>query len=263
MASVWFVSPAWRRFSVTRLALAQRRWLCDELAARGLTANGVIVADDENLEIAAEFGFATVELGNEYLGARFNAGIEYACVEGGADFIVHIGSDDWAHPDLFKKLPATVAGPPELTADSPVVFWDGSPEALTGWEITIVDLRVGRMQRCRVRGRYGVIPWVLPRKLLEPSGFRPIHDRLNRGIDGSLIAVMRVRPTWVFHDPHPLCRVDFKSEMNLTPYPGLAANLGVGAEVDDPWSALAEQYPADLVELARATHMEMATAVAA
>ena len=72
--NLWLVSPAWRRFDVTRLALAERRWLCDELATRGITANSVIVADDENLDIAREYDFHTITMDNSDLGLRFNAG---------------------------------------------------------------------------------------------------------------------------------------------------------------------------------------------
>jgi len=81
------VSPAWQRYAITRLALAERRWLCDELAARGHTANSVIVSDDDNLDIAAEYGFPTVERDNSDLGERFNAGYKYAADQG-ADLIV-------------------------------------------------------------------------------------------------------------------------------------------------------------------------------
>jgi len=220
-------------------------------------ANCVIVADDENLDIADEYGFPTVEMGNEFLGARFNAGIHWACTEGGADYVVHIGSDDWVHPVVFDRLPSPTPIPPEVSADNPVAFWNGEPEALTGRQIAIVNLPAGKMQRCHVRGRHGVIPWVLPRQVLEPSGFNPIRPDLQRGIDGSLIAGLRVRPNWVFHDPHPLARVDFKSDTNITPYPGMASNLGIGPEVD-PWGPLADIYPLALVEMARATHERLA-----
>lgn len=254
MPVLFIVSPAWRRFSVTKLALAQRQLLIGELAARGIEAHGLIVADDANLDIARSFGMETLERGNEQLGRKVNDGIEYACKQG-ADYVVAIGSDDWVHVDMFTRLPKLVAEPPEPTAENPVVFWDKAPEAVTGREIALANLLTGRLQRCRVRGKYGVIPWILPRKLLEPSGFRPVRDGISRGIDGSLVAGLRVMPNWVFHDPHPLCRVDFKSRLNLTSYEGAAENLGDGPEAG--LGALAELYPPELVELARQTHKEL------
>lgn len=261
MPTVWLVSPAWRRFAVTRLALAQRAHLVTELAARGLEAHCVVVADDENLDIAREFGFETVEMNNRWLGRRFNAGYEYAARQG-ADYFVHIGSDDWVHPDVFGVLPYSelAAGDALPTPELPVVVRSNAPAMVVGSEIAIVDLLGGRMRRCRTRGRTGVVPWILPRRLLERSGFRPIREDAERGIDGSLVCGLGLRPNIVFHDPHPLARVDFKSAVNLTPY-GALAHLGRG-RVEDPWPALAEIYPAELVELARETHENLAAAAA-
>lgn len=242
---------------MTRLALAQRAHLVGELAARGITATCVIVADDENLEIARDYGFETVEQDNTMLGRKFNDGIEYAC-NNGADFVVSVGSDDWIHADLFDRMPLPVVEEREPTPEEPVVIWSAVPEIVTGRNITIVDLLHGRAEVCRAKGRYGVIPWVIPREALERSRFRPVREHLMRGIDGAMLAGMRVQPEWVFVDPHDVCRVDFKSETNVTSYESSVAGFGDGDEIADPWPLLAEKYPADLVELARATHLEMA-----
>src|SRR5205085_1379884 len=45
--NVWIVTPAWRRYAVTELVLAQWGWLRDHLAPRGLAVSAVVVADDE------------------------------------------------------------------------------------------------------------------------------------------------------------------------------------------------------------------------
>ncbi len=245
-----FVSAAWQRFAVTRLALAQRAHLCGELSERGHEATCVIVADDENLDIASEFGFETVEQSNAQLGRKFNDGLEYAARELEADYFVLIGSDDWMHVDIFERLPLDIAEPPELTDERPIVTWAEVPEATTGREIAVVDLEEGRLRRCRARGRYGVIPWIFPRNALEPSGFRPIKDEASIGIDGSLIAGLNCRPEWVFSDPHDLCRVDFKSAVNLNSYKKIADGIGYGDEL--PVSILRHDYPLHLVELVEA-----------
>jgi len=250
------VTPAWRRYAVTRLALAQRAHLRDVLAGRGIPLLNVIVADDDNLDIAREHGFDTVETDNSYVGRKFNDGIEHAARQG-ADYIAVVGSDDWVHPDLFTRLPADVASVPELSDESPCVTWGDEPEAITGRAITLVDLPSGRMRRCTVKGRYGVIPWILPRKALEPSGFRPVNDRAQKGLDGSMLAGLQVRPRWIFHDPHPLTRVDFKTDTNLNSYEQITGAIGDGPETD-PWEALEERYPAALVEQARGLHERMA-----
>jgi hypothetical protein len=246
-----FVSAAWRRYDVTRLALAQRAYLCDELAVRGHEATAVIVADDENLDIARSFGFETVEQSNAQLGRKFNDGIEFACRELDAEHVVLIGSDDWMHVDLFDRLPADEAEPRWPTDEEPVVTWAPVPEAITGREIALVDLGRGLLRRCRARGHYGAIPWILPRKALEPSGFRPVRDELTIGIDGSLVAGLGVQCEWVFADPHDLCRVDFKSDVNLNSYDAITSAIGHGEEESEPWALLAARYPEHLVEMAR------------
>ncbi len=236
---------------VTRLALAQRAHLCGELAERGIEATCVIVADDENLEIAAEFGFAAVERDNAQLGRKFNDGLEYACTELEADYVVLIGSDDWMHVDLFDRLPLDQMEMPSLKGDGPAWFWGDGPEAITGREIALVDLSTGRLRHCQARGRYGVIPWIFPRAALEPSGYRPVKDAANIGIDGSLIAGLNCQPEWIFRDPHDLCRIDFKSNVNLNGYEQITAGIGYGEEETDPWGLLTECYPVNLVSMAQ------------
>lgn len=242
--SVWLVSPAWGRFAVTRLALAQRAHLAGELAPRGIDCQAVIVANDENLDIAEEFGFATVVMDNDSgVGRKFNAGFRYAA-EQGADWLVHIGSDDWVHPDVFGPL---------LEMDEPHI--------LTGRRIAFLDLLTGVMCRRVIGGPHGVIPWVVPRVLMEASGFQPIRPDRYRGMDGFLIrglAKQRRRLTWKFHDPNDLARIDFKSDVNINTFRGLPSSLTKDA-APDPWGALAERYPAHLVQMAQAVHQELSS----
>jgi glycosyltransferase involved in cell wall biosynthesis len=251
------VSPAWRRYDVTRVALAQRAHLQGELADRGIEAVSVVVADDENLDIAREYGCVTVEQNNDMLGRRFNDGI-HAALELGADIVVVLGSDDWLHPDAFDRLPAAQAPEPTLTADAQAITWTPGPEMVVGAGITVVDLPGARARRCRSRSRTGCVPWLLPRRALEPSGGRPVRETQQRGIDFSLFLGLQVQPTIVVHDPHPLCRVDFKSDTNLNSFDETAGALADGPIVTDPWTMLATAYPEHLVDLARTTHEQMA-----
>lgn len=230
--NLWLVSPAWRRFDVTRLALAERRWLCDELAARGLTARGVIVADDENLELAAEYGFDALDFPNDRgLGAKFNAGFDYALARG-ADYIIHVGSDDWLHPDFFVGLP-------ELDERRvPVIVAAG--------RIAVVHLPSGLGFVQEADRRWGVIPWAIPRHaFVSPE---PVEPGISRGVELSLTQRL-ARHDFQLHDPHAYVSVDFKSEVNVTPY-AQVAHLG---EQRPLWDELAKHYPAELVELARTT----------
>ena len=243
MRSVWFVTPAWKRVEVTRLALAQRSQVAEALVPLGLDVRSVVVADDENLDAAREYGCDVVELDNDHgVGRRFNAGFEYAA-EQGADLFVYLGSDDWLHPDAFAPIV-------EGEADEGTI--------VTGREIAFVDLASGRLQACRYRTlhgpgfEHGIIPWIFPREVLEPVGFRPLPPKAPRGLDHLLTRALTaagVRPRWLFHDP-PLGRVDFKSRVNLNGYARVARPLARGPEVD-AWPALVEHYPAALVDMAR------------
>lgn len=255
------VSPAWRRFDVTRLALAERRWLCDELAARGHEATSVIVADDQNLQIAEDFGFHALEMPNDDLGLKFNAGFQWAA-EWGADFLVHIGSDDWAHPDSFSiidETDLTRAQPPDLEALKPgeAVTWREGPRVVTQRLATIVHLGAGVVQRCSVSGRHGVIPWIIPRAAMEGLDFAPIQPGMMRGIDGALAVAMLkgTRPNWHYREGRTDWLVDFKSETNITPFGMLQHNIGIGEPRH--MEALAESYPEQLVAEAIALHMTL------
>lgn len=237
MTSVCFLSAAWRRFDVTRLVLEQRRRLCVDLAARGVEAASLVVADDENLDIARSYGCETVEAPNDRLGHKWNVGIQ-AAVATGCDWVVWIGSDDWVHPDVFDPI-----------IDRPA----GDPVIVSGSRLGIVDLRTGMLQRLSSPSQYGAIPWLVDARLLRAAR-APIPPELPRGLDGALIRGIRlgrVNFTFEFHDPHDFRCVDFKTPMNITPYEGLAKNIGVGGH-EPAWKALKGFFPADLLKQAQA-----------
>lgn len=239
MTSISLVSPAWGRFDVTRLVLTQRRWLAAELAPRGVDVRSVIVADDDNLDIARELGFETVEMDNRGLGGKFNAGFRYAASQG-ADWLVHVGSDDWVHPDWFLPLLNPLEPKP----------------VLAGRQLAFVDLLSGRLTRGRLGGSVGAIPWAFPREVLERVGFEPIRPSRMRGIDGDLLRGLRsagVKAEWVFHDPSDVARVDFKSDTNINTFQSLPISLK--GRRADAWSLLGAHYPPDLVGMARDLHM--------
>lgn len=223
---------------MTRLALAQRRHLEETLARREISLRSVVIADDDNLDIAGEHGCDTIEMTN-HLAAKVNAGFRHAC-EAGADYVCFVGSDDWLHEDFFSVL-------------------DG--QIVSGREIFVVDLENGRGRRLRISKPQGVAPWLIPRGLLEQFGFTPIPKRreeLMWGIDGAMYKGLGVPRDIVFNDPHDACRVDFKTDLNLTAYSILNTHLGVGEETHDPWSVLERHYPADLVAMGRDLHARLA-----
>lgn len=257
--NVWLVIPCWRRLAVTRLCLAQKKHLIDGLAARGITASVVVVAADENLDIAAEYGFDTVEQKN-VLGLKVNDGIEYACDQG-ADYVSFVGSDDWIHPDFFDPI-ACYCG--EInTRHCPAHGQSDRPPLIAGHYISIIDMHKGTLRRLGVRGPEGVSPYLIPRWMLEPSGFRPVDDKAERGMEGLLRLGLPVGIDRVFHDPHQLTRIDFKTGENMTPYARISNVLGYGPEIEQPWEHLATRYPGYLAQMAHETHLDLALEVAA
>ena len=246
------VSPAWGRVHVTRLALAQRRRLCDTLALRGLSVHCVIVADDENLDVAQEYGFDTVEMPNDDVGMKFNAGWQYAAREG-ADTFVHVGSDDWVHPcafDVLHELDLTTA-PTPVWEPGQAAVWRRAPIVVAQRQATIVDLPTGRVLRCYVAGSRGVIPWFIPRKCMDVNEFAPVPPGRQRGIDGALAVALAIRPNWVFQEMPDDTLVDWKSPTNITKFHELERNIGRGEPVG--LDALRERYDDDLVDMAEQT----------
>lgn len=227
--NLWLVSPAWQRLDVTRLALMERRWLCDELAARGLTARGVIVADDGNLELAAEYGFDALDFPNDRgLGAKFNAGFKHA-LDNGADYVVHVGSDDWVHPDFFDGLEPHERGVPVIRAAG---------------RIAVIDLDAGFGFVQEADRRWGVIPWAIPRSAFITD--EPVEPGIDHGVELSMMQRL-ARRDFETHDAHAFVSVDFKTANNVTPY----AQVARPAEQRPLWDELAKHYPAPLVERAR------------
>lgn len=255
--SLWFVQPVHGRVGLARLCMEQRRRMMDELAGRGIDANMIVVGNDANVATARELGFHALERPNE-LGRKVNEGFEWACREGGADFVTYIGSDDWALASWFATLP-------------PV------DRVKTSAHIAFVGPLVAPTLRVRtVPGSVGNAPWIIPRALLERVGFRPSVDGRRQGIDGSIRnslarALSPRRGRWEFasaaewrranregdsgriflheHGDELRC-VDFKgSKEQITSY---SAAMGrprwVIHDEPDPWPTLATRYPADLCE---------------
>jgi hypothetical protein len=237
--SLYFITPAWGRFELTAVCLAQRRQVIDYLATCGLEAHQVVIADDANLDTAQALGFDTVERPNNgpdgkvWLGRKFNDGYQYAA-EHGAQWFAAIGSDSWIDPDYFLPLPDK-----RRTRTSslycPVTF-----DRLA--ELSIPDEGAG--------------PHVYSRYQLGRAGFRPAEDSRPRSIDNSTIRGIRGAMRWECHNLHPLQYIGFRSTPMISPYSVLveAARERPGWSVrerSNPWKLLAQHYPADLVERAR------------
>lgn len=238
MKSLWFIVPAHGRHEVARVCLKQLRWACDALTSGGIRASAVVVANDENLDMAQGLGFATYERENEPLGRKWNDGYELACREGGVDYVVPIGSDDWIDPAAILEFPLPAENEIRCFRRSAVVSEDGM--WLTRLNITY-------------DGGDGVR--VIPSSLLEPFGYRPAAEDRKRAIDTSVWDAIRnhyepaKRPRFIYHDLHPLQIVDFKSRgEQLNPYADCRKSFQDGDEVFNPWLMLGEHYPKGLVD---------------
>jgi hypothetical protein len=224
--SVWFVSPAWGRFEMTAICLEQRQRVIATLAEHGIEAHQVVIANDDNLDIARGLGAHVIERNNDWLGRKFNDGYQFAG-EHGAEWIVPIGSDSWIDPAYFLPLPS-----PKTTRTSG----------------RYAPVEAGRLAELFV-GRGGAGPHTYHRSMF-PSGFRAAPEKIRSRIDSNTITGMVRRPKWAWQDLHPLQYVGFRAPPFITSYDKLVRRWGV-TERRDPWPLLAQHYPADLVERAR------------
>lgn len=223
--SLWFVTPAYRRYDLTAVCLEQRQRVIAQLKRNGIEAHCVVVADDDNLDIARSLGFEVVEQNNDWLGRKFNDGMAHAAAQG-AEWIVPIGSDSWIDPWYFVPL-----SKPDVTLTS-------AKYAAVTFD-RLAELHVGNR---------GAGPYIFHRSTLEPTKFRPARDDINRYVDSSTVAGLSV--DWKNRDLHPLQYIGFRGEPHLTPYDRLWKAWGV-RESTEPWDELARHYPHDLVERAR------------
>lgn len=232
MTSLWFVMPAHGRLRVSEVCMRQLARTCEALAENGVRASAVVVACDENLDVARALGFGTVERDNIFLGRRFNDGFQAACMEG-VDYVVPVGSDDWVDASwLADRLP----GPDEVRCSRlmSMVSEDG---------FRLVSLRVG------YTGGHGIR--VFPRALLERVDCRPAEEFRRRAIDTSILRRLEpLRPRVTYVDSSPFQVVDWKSPCEQLNTFESCARYAEGGQAD-PFVALADVYPADaLAEMA-------------
>lgn len=227
--TLWFIVPARGRFPIAEVCLRQLRRTCDTLTARGILASAVVIADDENLDLARANGFGTVERDNAQLGRRINDGYELAGMAG-VEYMAALGNDDWVHPDWIV-----------LPEDDEVVCTHFS---------SVVSEDCTRLSRLNITYTGGDGVRVYPRALLERVGFRPAGEDRLRAIDTATQAGLRgEQPRYVYHDVDPLYIVDWKSAENLNDYDGCRRLFGrrVWPESSDPFGELARLYPAEAI----------------
>jgi hypothetical protein len=241
--SVWFVVPAQGRLEVAAVCLRQLARTCEQLEREGVAASAVVVADDENLDTAAELGFATVRRRNDPLGRKWNDGYQLACDPAlnrhPAGFVVPLGTDDWVDPALIMAM-LDGRGEMRCTRGSCVVREDGRMLATLSVAYGGHDLDGGDGVR------------MLERSLLERVGYRPAENDVARALDTSVLRHLTnvlgrpVRRS--FHEVHPWQIVDFKSAgEQLNSYAACLAHRD-REEDRDPFGTLARFYPREAVD---------------
>lgn len=227
MTTLWFIIPAHGRPALSQVCFRQLERTCEELGFLGIRATAVVIADDENLEIAQDCGFATVEQSNQALGRKWNDGYELACRYGEADFCVPMGSDDWVRADFIAGL---LPDEREIRVSylSSVVSEDGR-----------------RMSRLRIPYEIGDGIRIIPAPMLKKLRYRPAGEAKKRAIDSSImerIGHVKLRK----FDIDPCQIVDWKSNEQLNSYDRCAI-YREGEELD-PFDFLRKHYPHEALE---------------
>lgn len=239
MRSLWFITPAWRRLEISAACFDQRAWACDELRKHGVDANVCVIADDGNLELALDRGFATVKRPNTAIGMRFNVGYEFAAASG-IDYVCPIGSDSWVDPGFILD------GIQQTSPDERTVIYSRH----------YAVIRPDGQRRAQLLVRYdGGTTMFYPTQVFASCGWKPIDPRAKRGCDGQTInAIKRGGPTrFRVVERHKLETVSFQSELQVTNYDALYQRWGTG-ETRHAFRGLDRHYPAELVDRMRAMY---------
>lgn len=240
MTSLAFVVPVHGRLSLTSICLRQLRRTCDALIRDGVNATAVIVSNEETLRDLdpLKLGFATVERDNQFLGRRYNDGIQLATDPAfnpnPVDYVVPFGSDDWVdHRLLLEPLPDahTIFGFQHLSFVNE-----------TGTEIasTFLNYEGG----CGIR--------VIPRELVAGLGYRPADEDRSEACDANILMNLRRchgdRLKIKHWDAPAHWIVDWKtSDSQLHPYDQVPGAHRVRTQAD-PFAVLDGFYPSEALE---------------
>lgn len=236
--NLWLVIPAFRRYDVTAIAFPQLAWTLNLLThGYDIEAHAVVIADDENADIARQWGFDVLDRPNQPLGRKWNDGYEYACTIGEADYVVPCGTDDWIDPDYLAMLPEP--GQVRCPRRSTTVREDGQQ---------LAHITVG------YEGGDGIR--ILPASLLESSRYRPADDDRDRAIDTSVWRTLKAHHRGVefVYSDDPLHVVQFQSHSpQLNTYRALTSGFAHTVS-DDPWGVLRSRFPGVFVDAAEAMY---------
>lgn len=233
--SLWFVIPAWKRPELSAVCFEQIARASAVIEGFGVDVTCLVVADDENLDIAEQLGFRTLQRPNK-LGRKLNDGYQLAIAEG-ADYVCPLGSDSWIEPRRFEPLPKM-------------------GQLLCTRNYTVINKQGTKRAQLNVAYRGGVGSRVIPAAMLRECGNRPLPDDLMRGADTKTLAKIEESHTveFVYSELHPMEVVGFQSDVQLNRYAQLKQAFFVSEKKHDPFAGLEEYYDLDLVERVKALY---------
>lgn len=240
MTRLWFIVPAHGRLGLSRICLGLLAQTCEQLHQYEIEATAVVIADDENLELAESLGFATVRRDNDQVGRKLNDGYQLACDPDfnprPADWAVPIGTDDWVLPEIFETLPR--------------------PDRIGMFRLMgCVDETRTKLARLKVPYLGGCGIRLMPSSLLALTGYRPCEEDRGQALDTSTLreirkANRRRMPDFVELDRNPYQIVDWKSNDHQL-HPFLELRPYKHGDCGDPFSELKDVYPAWALEAVR------------
>lgn len=227
--TVWFVVPAHGRLEQSAVCLRLLADTCATLTDAGVEATAVVIADDENIDVAHDLGFATVVQNNDFLGRKLNDGFQLACDPHynprPADVVIPFGSDDWIDPQLILTGPQPKPG-----------------TIVCHRQVTFVHDSGARYASLRLHDRCGVGVRSISGEDVARAGYRPCaEDAYDRSDLSTHTGLGHPRP--VFHELHPFQIVDWKTAENVWAYESYVRYQPKADTEADPFVALADYYP--------------------
>lgn len=230
-----FVVPAWKRFKLSEICFAQFSVALERLGEYDVDAQVVVIANDENLELARAENFATIRHKN-FLGAKLNAGYAWAAREG-YEFVAALGSDSFFCPERIGAFELPEHGEMLCTRNYAVVAPDGSAQA-----------------RLRIPYDGGIGTRIFRTDMLEQCDYAPLEPQRMKSCDINTLKTLRRdhQIRFLYTDEHQFEIVGFFSKVvQITVYEELIANWLAEPLIDDPFIDLDKHYPRDLLARAR------------
>jgi len=231
--SLAIIVPAYKRIELSAICFRQMADACKSMRRDfGLDARVVVIADDENLDMAMNAGHITIEHPNP-LGTRLNRGYSFAAAQG-FEYVCPLGSDSWLYPDHYRLLPDQDSM--LCTRNYVCISPDGERQ---GWFVIGYDGGVGNR--------------VFHLSMLSGCNYRPLRETRPNGCDTATLASItatRGKPLFVYTNPHPFEVVGFQSDVQITAFERYVANWL--NEWQEPFSGLIDHYPVRFVREVKA-----------